>query len=157
MANDTEINQLPLEKVILKTDVVPFSRNDSFTNKTTVNDINIVTAEFPYQAGEQITSLMGVALINGQAVKFNITDEAHYEKCIGIATQSVVFGETVNVVREGKYQNSGLILVQGDEYYINSLSELTNVPPTTGILQPIGIAIETDTLLIKIQDSTIQI
>lgn len=157
MAGDIEINQLPLLTGLKNTDVIPISRGDSFTKKSKINDIAIITGEYPYEAGEQITTLMALSVINGKAYKFDKNNEAHYGKCIGIATQSVMTGETVNVIKEGKYENSGFNLIPDTQYYINDLSELTDIEPITGIAQPIGIALATNTILVKIDDPTILI
>ena len=86
--------------------------------------------------------------IDGKIYPFDITNETHYDKYIGIAESSAIENDVCTVVLNGEIKTIGTGWLAGIPYYIASTSFLSSTPPSTGIIKQIGVGISTDTILI---------
>ena len=86
--------------------------------------------------------------IDGKVYPFDITDESHYDKYIGIAENATVQDDICTVVINGEVKTLGIGWLPGIPYYITNTSFLSNIPPTVGIIKQVGVGINTDTILI---------
>jgi hypothetical protein len=114
---------------------------DFINNLPTYSSISIV-------AGENIVGDRAVVSIGNELFHFDITNVNHYGKCIGISKGSANIGAFVEVVISGTY-TTGLTLTEGEDYYIGTSGVLTTTPPTSGIVQQIGVALTTTEFLIN--------
>ena len=109
-----------------------------------------------YVAGAAIGSPIVVALIGGLIYPFDITDETHYGKAIGVSLVTGAIGDTVIVALGGEVETGTIMFTAGNAYYIGATSYLTDTPPTNGILQLIAVAKTTSIIVIEIQQPIIQ-
>jgi len=86
--------------------------------------------------------------IDGKIYPFDITNESHYDKYVGVAESSSIENDVCTIVLNGEIKTIGTGWLAGIPYYIASTSFLSNIPPSTGIIKQIGVGISTDTILI---------
>jgi len=107
-------------------------------------------------AGETLSSNRAVMITNGKVYYFDTTNDNHYGKCVGITKHSSSINDDIRIITSGKL-NTGVGLTNNTTYYVSGTTGiLTNVVPTTGLLQIIGNAIDNTNLHINIQ-TTIKI
>lgn len=104
-----------------------------------------------YIAGEILSAGIPVAYVNtsgGTIVKFDASTNTHYDKCVGVTATSAAAGSAVEVIQLGEC-NQYTNLSVGSIYYADPTAPgtLTVTPPTTGVIQKIGVA-KTSTILI---------
>ena len=115
------------------------SVND-FVNSITYQSITLI-------AGESIVSDRAVVVDSGSVFHFDTTNSTYYGRSVGVSKNSANIGETVEVIVSG-YYNSGLSLTEGQKYYATSTGALSTTPPTSGIVQIIGIALTSSKFLV---------
>lgn len=89
-------------------------------------------------------------------LKYNNTDENLYGLTIGFTNQSGLLGEDINIITSGECAQMGG-LISGKQYYAFTDGLITDIPPTTGIFQPVGIAKNATTLIVNFQKPYIKI
>lgn len=123
---------------------------DKSGNFRKVNPISTVgTVKKNFIAGVIING--GKALImdiDGKVYPFDITDESHYDKYVGIAETAANQDDICTVVINGEVKTLGSGWLVGIPYYIAATSFLSSTPPSTGIVKQIGVGISNDTILI---------
>lgn len=124
-------------------------------NKVTVQGLSSNYYSRTCVAGETLSGHMVVIFNNGRVYKFNPSNEDHYLKIVGITRTSGILDGNIDVVIFGNVFLNGWGLTQNDIYYAVSNGQISNVLPTTGILQPIGIAIDSNNLEIVISNPII--
>lgn len=103
-------------------------------------------------AGEVINSGEAVFIDSDNLLYvMDITDGSHYEKCVGVANQSVITGDICKVTTSGRLSVIGSGWVAGEIYYISSTGILTPTPPIIGWCQKVGVGIDTNTISINIE------
>ena len=115
------------------------SVND-FVNSITYQSITLL-------AGENIVGDRAVIIDLGNVFHFDITNTSYYGRSVGIAKNSANIGENVEVVVNG-YYTSGLTLTAGENYYALANGVLSTTPPTSGIVQQIGVALDSAKFLV---------
>lgn len=97
-------------------------------------------------------------LKNGEAFLFDQTDELNTYKAIGFTKTAVNIGDNVEVIYFGLLESAGWGLTPDTVYYANgSLGIISLTPPSVGISQAVGIALDSDTLLIELEEPVIVI
>lgn len=96
--------------------------------------------------GEVIGGGFLVYLNGNLAFKFNQNDTSLYGLPVGITNQSGIIGDSVKIIVNGECNQMGG-LIPGLQYFAGNAGLNTNVVPSTGIVQPIGVA-KTDTIMI---------
>lgn len=86
--------------------------------------------------------------IDGKVYPFDITDETHYDKYVGIAETAAIQDDICTVVTSGEVKTLGTEWLAGIPYYITSTSFLSSTPPTSGVIKHVGVGISLDTILI---------
>lgn len=110
-----------------------------------------------YICGETINGGDLLAYINNKVYKFDRTNENHYNRCIGFANQTGSLNINIDIITEGECNQLGG-LVTDNLYYAGSIKgSITNIIPTSGLLQFVGIAKNNNTLIINIEQSIITI
>ena len=122
-----------------------------------INDDSANYVEGEYIAGTTISSPIAVALIGNEIFPFDITDENHYGKLIGVSLTAGLAGTTIIVALQGEAETGSIIFTEGETYFIGATSYLTNIAPTVGIYQIVAVAKTTSKILINIQQPIIQI
>ncbi len=108
-----------------------------------------------YTAGENISSGNVVMLTGGQVFKYDPTNELNYGKAIGIAKTAALTGATVNVVLSGSITVAGWGLTQDEIYYATGAGAVSTSPPGSGLIGMIGIAKDSSTMIIDIDEPII--
>ena len=124
------------------------------TNRVCVNFVNpSVTQTRASGLGSalEITLVAAVAILRGQPIY--VTNDGKLNlagtniPCIGVATDDVRARESVAYISDGSVVRSDwsdvagdLGLLPGRTYYLTDTGMLTNIPPSTGISQQVGIA-----------------
>lgn len=110
----------------------------------------------PGPAGSTTIPLTAAQVISGHkallgtAMYASQDNLAHAGKVIGISANAAAIGEVVNVQASGELNGlSGLTI--GQPIYLGVNGALTQTIPTAGIIQQLGVAVKTDTMIIDIQ------
>jgi hypothetical protein len=123
---------------------------------------NIKGATGPSGSGgaQSITATAGSALSSGRLVRI-LDGEANYytpgesEEPNGVTITAASLGAEVTVVVVGPAEVAGWGLTPGALYYANENGTITDSPPATGRAQQIGVALDSDTLTVNIQQPII--
>lgn len=105
-----------------------------------------------YTAGENISSGNVVMLSAGQVFKYDPSTEANYGKAIGIAKTAALTGEIITVILSGSVNITGWGLVQDATYYAVAAGAVSSSPPSSGLIGMIGVAKDTNTMIIDIDE-----
>lgn len=115
--------------------------------------------------GTEVELIAG-EILNGQVVViydgtglflFDPTNENHYLKVIGFTKTSAVQGQLIKVLSGGEIIQQGWGLTPGELYYATINGQITLDPTGLTILQSVGIAKDSNTLLIQINQPLILI
>jgi hypothetical protein len=108
------------------------------------------SAALSFVAGVTIPSPSVVMINAGLAYPFEPAVEANYFKVVGVSSNAVLSGGTVNVIPVGSLSSPGSF-VADSVYYAGAAGALTTtVPSATGISVKIGYALTTDVLVVDI-------
>jgi len=100
-------------------------------------------------AGETLGYPRAVMLdVFNNVVLFNPTS-AVAGSLIGVTMHSAALGTTVDIITQGKLTYTGWGLVSGAVQYAGALGIISNNPVTSGNQQALGLALTTDSILIK--------
>ena len=91
----------------------------------------------------------------GEVLPASSDNVTHAGKVIGIALQTGVAGDLVEVCRGGVITNLGWGLSPTENYFLGIDGFITNVVPMTGFLQEVGIAETADSMYLDLQPPTI--
>lgn len=127
----------------------------TITGRERIINVPQESIEKLYTAGENISSGNVVMLSGGQVFKYDPSDENNYGKAIGIAKTSVLTGATVNVVLSGTVFIGGWGLVADDIYYAALAGAVANTPLASGMNNMIGVAKDSNTMIIDIDEPII--
>lgn len=104
----------------------------------------------PVKAGENISGGMAcVILSDGLAHKYDILNESHYGKTVGIAKTAAATATIFQLCIFGVIIESGAGWTAGNVYYVGSNGILTATAPTSGNIKIMGVGIATDQLFIN--------
>ena len=140
------------------------NQNGVTTNFSTANQSNWITSssnsgtssatQLTFIAGEPITAPSVVIINNGLAYKYQLTNNISYDTKIGLAINSANIGSSVTVVMVGKANVVGSF-VQNSVYFAGVNGILTTTAPTSGVSLQVGVAIDTDNLLVDFKNPVI--
>ena len=117
-------------------------------NNSLIPDYNFISVI----AGETINGGKAVFVdTDGLLYIVDITNPSHYEKCVGIAIQSVIAGDSCNIITSGYTSLLGSGWLPGEIYYISLTGLLTAIPPVIGWCQKIAMGINNDIISINIE------
>lgn len=102
----------------------------------------------PYTAGGNLGMNRLVMLSAGRVVYFDPTSSSNWGKLVGFTLTSVTTGNTVFVKQSGVITNMGWGLTQDDLYFATTSGLITPTPPPTGIVVPVGVAVDNNNLQI---------
>lgn len=102
------------------------------------------------ELGEDIGGGIVVYISAGLAYKYNQSNTALYDRVFGITNAAGVTSDMVDIVTSGKCNAMGG-LTEGDMYFALDNGLVSNIPPATGIYQPLGIAKSPTELIVNIQ------
>lgn len=98
-------------------------------------------SRFNEVANGSIPAHRAVAYIFSTLQLFDYTNPTHYGKCIGVSYNSGGLGDTITVITDDII--TGLASgVFGQVLYAGASGVLTTIPPTIGIVQPVGLGID---------------
>lgn len=127
----------------------------SITGRERIIDMPHNSIEELYTCGENISSSNVIMLVGGLAYKYQPSDQANYGKAIGIARQAGLTGATIPVVLSGEVNVPGWGLTQDENYYAQDNGASSTSAPSSGLLNLIGIAKDSNTLIIDIDEPII--
>lgn len=99
-------------------------------------------------AGEALGYPRVVNIIAGKAYLFNPLT-AIAGSVVGLTTASVALGAIATIQPKGELLYTGWGLVTDKVMYAGANGVLSVTPPSSGLVQPIGVALTSDTLLIR--------
>ena len=105
-------------------------------------------------AGEQITAPCVVIVNNGLAYKYQQNNANSYDTKIGVAITSANMGSDISIVMMGKANVVGSF-VQNSVYYADTNGSLTTTAPISGVSLQVGVAIDSDNLLVDFKNPVI--
>lgn len=92
---------------------------------------------------------------SGNVIPADPTDVSHAGKVYGITLQAALGGDVTTICRSGSVSNDNWLLSPSNTYYLDLGGGITDVMPTTGFMQPLGIAETTNTLFLHISEPII--
>lgn len=110
-----------------------------------------------YIAGAAIGGHRVIMIETSKAVHFDPSEENNTGKTLGVSKNAAVTDDPVTVVHQGIIKSSGWGLTPDAIYYAGSNGTITVTIPTSGILQRIGIAVDSDTLMVKFSEPIVLI
>jgi hypothetical protein len=108
-------------------------------------------------AAEPINAGRLVKIVSGQAYLFDPTDENNYGLLAGIATKSVLLGQQLPIITSGQFENVGAGYTPNEIYFAGINGVPTTNPSGLKIIQPIGMALDSNKLNFNIQQSIITV
>jgi len=141
-----EIKKSVIEQIMTVTDFQPVLAVNNGNAIQSPNSIISLTA------GEAIGYPRVVMLAGGSVYLFDPIANAA-QSVVGITLHSATFGLPVQVQTSGELFYNGWGLTPGVTYYANDFGVVTDTPPVLGIWQPLGIAIDSDTLSLNIKNT----
>lgn len=102
-------------------------------------------------AGETLSGHRAVRLTNGVAYYASADDLDHIGQTVGITTAAALVGETASIQTGNEMTYSGWTWADGP-IWLGLNGQLTQTPPSSGVLQQVATATSSTTLLIDIQE-----
>lgn len=123
-----------------------------------INEVNakvadVVSSDLIAEAGQNLSSGRVVVIISGIANYFDPNNENMFGLAAGITKTSADVGDQIGIKSFGNFYESGLNLTPGKVYFAGINGTLTLNPENLKIVQQIGTALDSDNLLINIQNS----
>jgi hypothetical protein len=104
-------------------------------------------AGFTIATAIDLSSNHAIASVDGSAV---YADNSLNLSTIGLSIEDTLAGGNVFIQNVGKITVTGAGWTPNGEVYLSTIGTLTQTKPTSGIVQILGIAHDTETLIIKI-------
>jgi hypothetical protein len=77
-------------------------------------------------------------------------NQSHFNKVLGFTKNNYSAGDTMIPISQGEITNSNWNLIPGNSYFLGVGGNITNLVPTIGFIQKVGIAKNSNTLIIKL-------
>lgn len=125
----------------------------------TVSTIVTTAITADYVLAGPVSSGDTVMPVAGKVDRYDASNTASYGVNVGVSLQGGIAGDTVTVVYSGEAYVSGYGLVADLAHYadISNPGKLTTTPVGPGILQLIGVAKDSNTLIVDIKQPVILI
>ncbi len=104
-----------------------------------------VEAADPLSAGRLIT------VEDDGAHYYDPTTVSSYGKAVGVTNNAAIAGDTVEITTIGPVVLAGMGYTPGQRFWAGPNGTLVTTPPTTGLVVPVGYAIDADTLNVQIE------
>ena len=114
-----------------------------------------ITNNYDFTAGENIDIHKVLALVDDKVFHFDVSDNSHAGRCIGVSRNAGITGATITTTYEGIVDD--VTLTAGKRYFVGAAGVLTDTIPTTSISQQIGISRTTTNLFVSIKQPIILI
>jgi len=108
------------------------------------------SSDFSVIAGQAVSAGRLVTVTAAGAFYFDGTDLAEYGKLVGITKNAAALGDTVNVAVSGEVTLVGAGYTPGARFWAGVNGTLLTTPPVTGMIIPVGYAIDADNINIQI-------
>ena len=136
----------------LNRELEPFEVDDNFEALQAHIDEVGLRNEYEFVAGENIGVDKALALINEEVFHFDINNQDHFDKCVGLSKNTGLSGAKIISTFEGIATTAGA-LAANKVYYINAAADLTTTPDFGKFFQRIGHSISTTQLFINLVSS----
>lgn len=93
----------------------------------------------------------GIAVVmdtDGRVIPYDIDNITHNDRYVGITETGNTIDHVTRVVTHGVMYVPGAGWIKGSPYYIGANSYLTPTAPVSGTVRPVGVAVDTDRLLV---------
>jgi hypothetical protein len=104
-----------------------------------------VTASAALSAGRLVT------VDENGAAYYDPSDTALYGKAVGITKHAAAAAALIDVVAAGKVDLVGAGYTPGTKFWAGPNGTLVSTAPTSGLIVPVGYAIDADTLFVQIE------
>lgn len=104
-----------------------------------------VTAATPLSAGRLVT------VDDTGATYYDPSDLSLYGKAVGITKHAAAAAGMIDVVAAGKVDLVGAGYTPGTKFWAGPNGTLVSTAPVTGLIVPVGYAIDADTLFVQIE------
>jgi len=111
---------------------------------------SVVAKTVDILSGEVIGHPRVIVLQSGTARLFD-PGTSEVGSVVGISTQSVAAGVILPVIYEGEVVHIGWGLTPDTIQYATASGLVSSNPPSFGLVQPVGLALDANTLLLNIQ------
>lgn len=133
---------------------------------TIAPDVTAITIETGGQQGPQglpgdgkITVIAAASLSAGRLVTvdengatyFDPSDVSLYGKAVGITKHAAVATAQIDIVAAGKVELVGAGYTPGSKFWAGPNGTLVSTAPVSGLIVPVGYAIDADTLFVQIE------
>lgn len=108
-----------------------------------------------FVAAEAISAIRVIYNNAGQASPADSTNAAHSGSILGITLTSVLIGNTVSYVSEGRLTTPGESWDQSKPLFFDNLGRLTQTPPASGFSMIVGVPVAADKIDVRISQPII--
>lgn len=120
-------------------------------NTKLINDEIEKVAQLKKIAGQELSALTCVYEKDGVVYKLDYRDDDNIDYFLGITTTSAAMGSTINVQRVGQLKDDFWDFTL-DRVYVGANGTVTQTPPEDGYDLLVGMATNSKTLVLNIQD-----
>jgi len=139
-----------------RNDAFSSSGNAAFSSSGVNNDFGSAPNTLKVLAGEVIGYPRLVEIKSGNAYLFDPA-AAIPGNAIGLTNHSAASGASITVTVSGEYSYGGWGLSPNQVVYAIANGLISSIPPALGLIQPIGVAISVDRLLLNLTSAINQI
>ena len=105
----------------------------------------------PATSGQALSAGRLTTITDSGAFYFDPTDAAQYGKAVGITGSAVGIGDAVEVHCNGVVPLVGAGFTPGQRFWAGPNGTLLTSPPSSGLVVPVGYAIDADNLFVQIE------
>ncbi len=91
-------------------------------------------------------------VVTGNGFKADSSNLTHFDKVVGISFDNTILGFWFDVITDGIIENPLWTWSIGNIIYLNGTS-LSIIPPTTGFVQKIGVAVKATKIYVEIENA----
>lgn len=107
------------------------------------------------EAGETISAGRCVVWNAGKVYKFNPSDPSHMRGVLGLTKTSALPGSVVEIVIAGPLNDAGFAFSGDVQLFAGAGGVVTQTPPSSGVVAPIGFSMGTNTVFVNINSSVL--
>ncbi len=101
-------------------------------------------------AGQNLSSGRAVVLEGNLAYYFDPLDSAHIGRLVGVTLNAALTGDTVNIQIAGEVTDAAFAFTADAPVFVGAAGVLTSATPTAGIIQPIGVAVAANKVVLHV-------
>ena len=140
-----------------ETDTKRWKTGDGVTPWNDLDYDDEIGSAATYIAGSAVGGHRVIMVEGSKAVHFDPSEENNTGKTLGVSKNAAVTDDNVTVIHQGIIKSSGWGLTPDAIYYAGPNGTMTATIPNSGILQRIGIAIDSETLMVKFSEPIVLI